>query len=126
MGVHVSQLPQDPKDLLNEISNKLIPNFTWYLYVLLLVNEYYYVGITIKPEERILNHFDGKGANFTKRNAPIKLIELYSLNEIDRKSAYKKETLKTKEYRNIYGIDKVIGGKYLYFKKSKNILDTPL
>ena len=105
--------------LSNQINDKLVSNFTWYLYVLLLENDFYYIGITLYPQERILSHFKGLGANFTKRNIPNKLIELYNLNEIDRKSAYKQETLKTKKYRNIYGSDKVIGGKYLSLKKLK-------
>lgn len=104
------------EEFINGIQLKLVTNFSWYLYVLLLENDYYYVGITIKPEERILAHFKGEGANFTKRNTPIKLLELYNLNEIDRKLAYKQETLKTRELRNIYGGDRVIGGKYLRLK----------
>jgi len=105
------------------INKKLVSYFTWYLYALLLENDYYYIGITIKPQERILAHFKGEGANFTKKNTPIKLVELYSLNEVDRKLAYKQETLKTREFRNIYGSDKVIGGKYLSIKKVKTQLN---
>jgi predicted GIY-YIG superfamily endonuclease len=119
MGLDICQVPQE-KDLLSEIDDKLVSDFTWYLYVLLLENDFYYIGITLYPQERILSHFNGLGANFTKRNTPKKLIELYSLNEFDRKLAYKQETLKTREYRKIYGGDKVIGGKYLTLKKIKN------
>jgi len=107
------------EEILNEIELKLVSTYTWYLYVLLLENDYYYIGITIKPQERILAHFNGEGANFTKKNTPKKLVELYSLNEVNRKLAYKQETLKTREFRNIYGGDRVIGGKYLRLKKVK-------
>jgi putative endonuclease len=109
----------DDQNLLNQVNDKLVSDYTWYLYVLLLQNNYYYVGITLYPKERILNHFNGLGANFTKRNIPKKLVELYSLNQIDKKLAYKQETIKTREYRIIYGADKVIGGKYLILKKVK-------
>lgn len=105
------------KDIIITIENILhynlyIKNY-WFLYVLLLKNNFYYIGITLYPDKRIINHFEGNGANFTKKNKPIKIIELYRLNSIDRKFAYKIETLRTKEYRLIYGANKVIGGKYL-------------
>jgi predicted GIY-YIG superfamily endonuclease len=117
MVLEKSQLSIEVKDLNSEIKDKIVPDFTWYLYVLLLENDFYYIGITLYPHDRILSHFKGLGANFTKRNTPMKLIELYSLNIIERKLAYKQENLKTKEYRNLYGAHKVIGGKYLSLKK---------
>lgn len=95
-------------------------NGLWFLYVLFLENDYFYVGITLYPQERIDAHFKGIGANFTKKNKPISIAELYCLNISDRKLSYKNETLKTKEYRIKYGSDKVIGGKYLQLKKVKS------
>jgi len=92
-------------------------NNFWFLYVLFLENESYYIGITLYPQERINNHFNGLGANFTKRNKPISLIEIYCLNESNRKLCYTIESQKTKEYRIKYGSHKVIGGKYLRLKK---------
>jgi predicted GIY-YIG superfamily endonuclease len=95
-----------------------LPNGFWFLYVLFLENDCYYVGITLYPQERIDAHFKGIGSNFTKRNKPINVVELYCLNISNRKLSYKNETLKTKEYRIKYGSNKVIGGKYLQLKKS--------
>lgn len=89
----------------------------WFLYVLHLENDFYYIGITLYPENRILAHFQGNGANFTKKYKPLKVIELYSLENTDRKICYKQETLKTKEYRQLYGKEKVIGGKFLRLGK---------
>ena len=88
------------------------PNKIWYLYVLRLENNLFYIGITIYPKARITDHFQGNGANFTKRNLPLEVVELYSLNMTDRKLCYKKEIMKTREYRSLYGKDKVIGGKF--------------
>lgn len=112
-------MKNDFKELINQINDNLLINNSWYLYVLLLENNYYYVGITLYPQNRILLHFKRLGSNFTKKNLPIKLLELNNLNIYDRKLAYKEENLKTKELRKIYGCDKVIGGKYLRLKKIK-------
>ena len=99
------------------LDDDFLPNGYWFIYVLFLENNYYYIGITLYPKQRIDSHFTGLGANFTKKNKPKKVIELYCLNISDKKSSYKLETIKTREYRNKYGSDKVIGGKYLRLKK---------
>ena len=90
----------------------------WYLYVLELENGCYYVGITLYIERRINEHFSGEGgANFTRINKPIKLIESYSCQTYDREIAYKMENEKTIEYAIKYGGDKVKGGRYLIPRK---------
>ena len=98
--------------------NSLVFNGYWYLYVLYLTNDYYYIGITLYPSRRINEHKVGKGANFTKRNPPLKMIECYCLNNSDRKLCYKLETAKTREYRLKYGDNKVVGGKHLFLGKA--------
>lgn len=103
---------------LDELCNYKYNN-DWYLYVLKLERDFYYIGITLRPKNRIESHFKGEGANFTKRNIPKQIVELYCLNITDREISYKLETQKTKEYRLIYGCDKVIGGKYLHLKIKK-------
>jgi predicted GIY-YIG superfamily endonuclease len=85
----------------------------WFVYVLLLENDYYYVGMTLYPYLRITSHIEGNGANFTKKHKPIKICELYCLNISNRKVCYKLETEKTKQYRLLYGAHKVVGGRYL-------------
>ena len=106
-------------NLAKTLGDVFLPNGLWFLYVLFLENDYYYVGITLYPQARIDAHFKGDGANFTKKNKPKSICELYCLNTSDRKLSYKNETLKTREYRVKYGSDKVIGGKYLRLKKNK-------
>ena len=90
---------------------------SWYLYVLRCKEDLFYVGITLYPDKRIKEHFEGFGANFTKRNPPIEVVELYSLNSWDRDICYKEETRITRLYRDKYGIDKVVGGKKLRLGK---------
>ncbi len=105
-----------------DLSSQLyFPNGSWFLYVLLTENNYYYVGMTLYPKERITNHFEGNGANFTKKNKPIEVVELYCLNLEDRELAYKQETLKAKEYRNLHGSDKAVGGKHHTLKIKKRL-----
>jgi predicted GIY-YIG superfamily endonuclease len=102
----------------NEVfADVFYPNGCWFLYVLLLENDYYYVGMTLNPYLRITSHIEGNGANFTKKNKPIKICELYCLDISDRKICYKKETEKTKQYRLLYGSNKVVGGKHLRLGK---------
>lgn len=85
----------------------------WHLYVLELENGCYYVGITLDLERRVKEHIAGVvGANFTKANKPLRLVEDYCCNTPDRKEAYKLENSKTLEYAVKYGGDKVKGGKY--------------
>lgn len=96
-------------------------NGCWSLYVLSLVDGFFYVGITLYPQERIFNHFIGNGANFTKKNRVVGLVELKNLNIEDRKTCYKMETEKAKEYRNKYGSDKVVGGKFLALKPTLGV-----
>lgn len=97
--------------------NSLKYDGNWYLYVLYLTNDYYYVGISLYPSRRLNEHNIGKGANFTKRNPPLKMLECYSLHNSDRKICYKLENEKTKEYRLKYGANKVIGGRFLRLGK---------
>jgi predicted GIY-YIG superfamily endonuclease len=97
------------------------PNGCWFLYVLICENDTYYIGMTLYPNLRINSHFQGTGSNFTKRNKPIKVCELYCLDLVDRKLSYKKETEKTRQYRLLHGSHKVVGGKYLRLNKKKLI-----
>jgi putative endonuclease len=55
-----------------------------YMYILLCSNGKYYTGSTGNLEERISQHQNGEGANFTRKNLPVKLVyyELFlSLDE---------------------------------------------
>lgn len=93
----------------------------WYLYVLELENQCYYIGITLDIERRVYEHSNTKdGANFTKINKPIKLIESCCCQTYDREVAYEMENEKTLKYAIKYGGDKVKGGRYLVPRKLIN------
>ena len=50
-----------------------------YLYILECSNGEYYTGSTIDLAQRFIEHLNGEGANFTKKNLPVKLryIEIF-------------------------------------------------
>jgi predicted GIY-YIG superfamily endonuclease len=84
----------------------------WKLYVLELKNECFYIGIAIDVEKRFQEHIDGLGANFTRLNKPIRIVETIPCETANRDIAYKMESQKTLEYAAKYGGNKVKGGKY--------------
>lgn len=77
------------------------------LYVLKLIKNKYYIGITNKElSERFLQHKKGIGSSWTKLYQPLSIVEsLITSNKFD-------EDKWTKMYMNIYGIDNVRGGSY--------------
>ena len=45
-----------------------------HLYILLCSNGKYYTGCTTNLARRLAQHQNGEGANFTKKNLPVKLV----------------------------------------------------
>ncbi|MBB5395135.1 GIY-YIG nuclease family protein [Mucilaginibacter sp. AK015] len=80
------------------------------VYVLLLKNAHFYVGITDNLQRRIAEHFAGKGAEYTKRYQPLEVLEVFP------NATYLLETKVTRDYMNKYGKDRVRGGIYCGFK----------
>jgi len=90
-----------------------------YIYILELTNNKYYIGKTNNAEIRIENHFDNKGAEWTKLYKPIKLIEL-----IQNCDNYDEDKYVFK-YMNQYGIDNVRGGSFVQIELNneyKNVI----
>lgn len=78
----------------------------FYIYVLRLDGNKYYVGKTTNPKSRIRNHVCGNGSNWTKLHKVVETVRVFKQqNETDELS----ETLK---YMNKYGIDNVRGAHY--------------
>jgi predicted GIY-YIG superfamily endonuclease len=84
------------------------------IYILKLESEKYYVGslfltptdFEVTEHPRILKHFHGLGAEWTKLHAPTELIQIISpADEFE-------EDKQTKIYMSRYGIDNVRGGSY--------------
>ena len=86
-----------------------------FIYVLKLEKEKYYVGITKNPHFRLENHFTGKGASWTKRYRPIKLIKIISNCDSFDEDKY------TKIYMKKYGIDNVRGGSYVQHELNSSV-----
>ena len=80
---------------------------SFYVYVLKLENDKYYVGKASDPHARYEKHLNGKGARWTRRYPPLEMIGVYeTTNMFD-------EDKTTKEYMSRYGIDNVRGGSYV-------------
>ena len=53
-----------------------------YAYILECANGYYYVGSTKYLKQRIREHQDGLGANFTHKHFPMKLVYFETYKEV--------------------------------------------
>lgn len=84
-----------------------------YIYVLLLEEQRYYIGRTGNIFKRLEQHFTKKGAIYTKQYKPIKILEIINENTNDD------ERIKTIEYMNIYGWEKVRGSYWCSINISK-------
>ena len=82
------------------------------VYVLKLEDGCYYVGMTHDLNRRLSQHYGGTGALWTRLHKPISVEKIYFLNHGETNL----EDKITREYMNIYGEDKVKGGKYCSVK----------
>lgn len=76
------------------------------VYVLKLKGGYFYIGFTRYLQLRIRQHFNGKGAKFTKLHKPLKVVEVIDGDLII-------EHMMTRKYIEKYGVDKVRGGDWV-------------
>jgi len=81
-----------------------------YLYVLVLQNDKFYVGITNSPEKRFKKHRSGKSVKFINENLPIIDIRKILLATTSRYEACRIETKTTILLIQHYGIENVYGG----------------
>lgn len=103
-----------------------------YLYVLVLQNNKFYVGITNSPKKRFQKHRSGKSIKFINENLPIIDIRKILLATTSRYEALRIETKTTILLIQHYGIENVYGGAILgdvddrisnlniYYKKLKS------
>ena len=84
----------------------------WYLYVLKLEKDKYYVGITSQTVEKRFNeHKTGiRAANWTKKYKPVEIVHSRMLGVITKQDAEVIENKAVREYINTYGINRVRGG----------------
>lgn len=84
-----------------------------YVYVLRLENEKYYVGRTNNLEERIKEHVEGMGSEWTTLHKPLEVVETVELCDPTM------EDVVTKKYVDLYGTANVRGGSYCQIKPPK-------
>lgn len=91
------------------------PRHYW-LYVLLLEQDKFYIGITSKtPEERFQQHKNEFfAAEWTKLHKPIKIEQTKDLGITTFDKAEEYENKITRMYVNQYGLDNVRGGNITY------------
>lgn len=92
-------------------------NKHFWLYVLLLENNKYYIGITSKkdPNARINEHKNGfYSAQWVKKHNLVHTAEIINLGNITETEASKLELQRTLQYMERYGYQNVRGGKLNY------------
>lgn len=84
----------------------------YWLYVLKLENDKFYIGVTSKsPEERYLQHRNGYlAANWTKLHKPIAIEQALDLGFVTYEKAQIGENWATRRYIEAHGLDNVRGG----------------
>lgn len=92
----------------------------YWLYVLRLQNNKFYLGITSRknPNVRINEHMNGfYSAQWVKRYKPIEFIEILELGNVTTAEAERLELKQTVQYMKKYGYQNVRGGKLNYSGK---------
>lgn len=92
-----------------------ISDTNWYVYILKLEDEKYYIGIAIDPNKRFLEHQQqGKDcASWCEKHKPIEIIEIIETNYKAMKDATLIEDIHTLRYIETFGAENVRGGRYL-------------
>lgn len=85
---------------------KTLENIRPWVYVLACENDTFYVGFSRRLRCRLQQHFDGCGADFTRRNAPLGVLEIRPA------SSEKDEYDVWCDYVKIYGLTRVGGWNY--------------
>lgn len=85
---------------------------SYFLYILALEDENYYVGISRDVYKRYYEHKNKKGAHFTRIHNPIGLICLRELPTWSKEMAELEETKVTLIMMALFGVDHVRGGDY--------------
>ena len=84
------------------------------VYVLMLEENKFYVGQTTKAglDSRLANHYENKGAEWTKKYKPIKKSKPLIYYLPTKNEAGQVELTKTLEYMHNYGINNVRGHQF--------------
>lgn len=96
----------------------------YWLYVLRLQQDKYYIGITSRkdPSSRVREHMNGfYSAQWTKKYKPTECSEKIELGTLTEDQAFNLENKRTLQYMKKYGINNVRGGKFNYSGKYVHI-----
>lgn len=91
----------------------------WYLYVLKLEGDNYYIGITTDLSRRMTTHFTVGGAKWTKLHKPLTILDAIDIGYVFEKQATTFEDRVTRLYMQKYGTDHVRGGTVCGIKTSQ-------
>ena len=69
---------------------------SWYVYIAKARTGYYYTGITNNPEQRIIKHNSGKGADMAIKQGPFELV--YVSSKFSDKSSARKREIQLKRW----------------------------
>ena len=86
----------------------------FYIYILLLESNKYYIGKTKKPQFRIDKHFKSNTTAWTNKYKPVKLIEIIPLKDSFDEDKY------TLRYEKIW-YQNVRGGSFSQVKMTKEV-----
>jgi len=89
-----------------------------FIYVLKLANKKYYIGKTTIPNFRITQHFNNKGAEWTKIYKPLEVVEIISNCDNYDEDKY------TRIYMDKYGIENVRGGSFSSIELDEDTVKT--
>jgi predicted GIY-YIG superfamily endonuclease len=87
-----------------------------FCYVLKLSDDKWYIGKSNSPIERITQHLNGNGSEWTKKYKPLAIVETREISDGFE------EDLITKRYMAKYGINNVRGGTYCTIDLDKNTI----
>lgn len=90
------------------------------LYVLKLEGDNWYIGTSRDVERRFKKHVKGSGAQWTKKHAPIEIVQSIDTKTTEESKACKLEDDLTIEYAIKYCAQKVRGGGYSQTKVKPN------
>ena len=90
-------------------------NTNWFIYVLELENQKYYVGIAVDPEQRFIEHQkqQKKCSIWCKKHKAQKIVEVIDTGHRRMIDASFLEDIISLEYIKKYGAANVRGGRYL-------------
>jgi predicted GIY-YIG superfamily endonuclease len=96
----------------------------YWVYVLKLEQDKWYVGVSTNPEKRFQQHKNGfAGARFTKKFKPIDIVDKKNLGKISYDEAQKFENKVVRTYMKKYGYNNVRGGDLTYLGNYKYIFN---